>query len=126
MKKIVLGTLMAVLVSTSFAQAMSETTISESSLPAETLRFRCDDGVVRAEEYFENGQTEDEVGFLSLSQAALQSCKLYAAKAGGFDEVAVFVSAGKKLCKQSSDQRSDLHHGLCILKVSQAVRVIVL
>lgn len=125
MKRIVLGTLMTVLVSTSLAFAQQET-VEEGSLPVDTLRFRCEDGVARAEEYFENGQTEDEAGFLALSQAGLESCRLFAEKAGGWNKVAKFVSTGKDLCKQSSDQRSQLHQGLCVLKLSQTVRTIVL
>lgn len=123
MVKFLLGLLFVASASFSFAQSKD---IPESSLPVDNLRVRCDQGVVRAEEYFENGQTNDQEGFLALSKAGLETCRLFAKKSGGWSGIASFISTGKRLCHQSSNQRSPLHQGACLLKLSQTVRAIVL
>src|SRR5262245_39228777 len=110
-----------ILVSGSVAYAHDK---DESSLSVDELRRRCDLGIGRAEEFFQNGQTNDQESFLILSEAALESCRLFAQKAGGWKKVTMFVSTGRSLCKQSSDQRSILHHGTCLLKLGQTVRII--
>ena len=121
MKNIIIGLFLFSAFSTAFAQD-----VPERSLPTDTLRIRCEQGIGRTEEYYEAGQTPDQVGFLSLSQASLETCRLFAMKSGGWDGINTFIVTGKKLCKQSSLQRSQLHEGACLLKLQQSVRAIVL
>lgn len=115
-KKITLTIFTLIICCSEFAKSSSL-----ENFDIETLKARCDLSISRADEYFENGLTNDSKGFLQLSRSSIEDCRTYSVKAG-WKKVKTFVRVGTDLCKESS--QTEIHEGICMLNLSKTIRSI--